>query len=151
VKGYVLSDWVASVGKVGTLPLAPGTWGSFVALVFWYFLIDRLSPIIFILLIAVIFVVGVITSSIVEKTLNLTDPSRVVIDEWVGQWIALIMIPKTVAFGIGSFLLFRLLDVWKPGPIRRLGDLPGGWGIMLDDVGAGFAALILLQAIRWLV
>ncbi len=145
MKDARLSDWIATVGKVGTLPFAPGTWGSLVALIAWFLIHDWLTPHLFIVVTIIIFIVGVITSTIVEKNSSSHDPSRVVIDEWVGQWVALAYLPKTIGFGIAGFLLFRLFDIWKPWPIRKLDEIPNGWGIMLDDVGAGLFALIIIQ------
>jgi len=145
VKNVRLSDWIATVGKVGTLPFAPGTWGSIVALIAWFLIHDWLTPHLFVVVTIIIFIIGVITSSIVEKNSHSHDPSRVVIDEWVGQWIALAYLPKTIGIGIAGFLLFRLFDIWKPWPIRKLDEIPNGWGIMLDDVGAGLFALIIIQ------
>lgn len=145
MKDARLSDWIATVGKVGTLPFAPGTWGSLVALIAWFLIHDWLTPHLFIVVTIIIFIVGVITSTIVEKNSSSHDPSRVVIDEWVGQWVALAYLPKTIGIGIAGFLLFRLFDIWKPWPIRKLDEIPNGWGIMLDDVGAGLFALIIIQ------
>ena len=90
----------------------------------------------------------------------------IVIDEFVGQWIALSLLPPTAAAGFaslwgwspqhvallgGSFLLFRLFDIWKPWPIRRLQRLPGGWGVMIDDVLAGACACLALHVALWIV
>ena len=89
-------------------------------------------------------IVGIVVSSRTE-TVTAHDPGQVVIDEVVGQMIACAPLtrwgaPIPLRLWIVSFLLFRLLDVWKPGPIRRLQSLPGGWGIMADDVAAGVVA-----------
>jgi phosphatidylglycerophosphatase A len=79
------------------------------------------------------------------------DPGWVVSDEWAGQGLALLAafpgfsVPRLAA----AFVLFRLLDVTKPGPIRRLERAPGGWGVLLDDVGAGAVAGALLAGARW--
>ncbi len=72
------------------------------------------------------------------------DPSEVVIDEVAGMWIALLGAPLTAPHLLAAFLLFRLFDVWKPGPIDRLQNLPGGWGVMADDVAAGAVAGLLV-------
>ena len=79
------------------------------------------------------------------------DPSIVVIDEIVGIWIALLLLPKTVVAYAVAFLLFRLFDVLKPQPARALERLPGGWGIMLDDVVAGAYANLGAHLIVWLL
>ena len=142
-----ISDWTATCLKVGTLPLAPGTWASLVALVVWYSVIDYINPILFILLTLIIFAVGVYTSSIVSSASSSRDPSRVVIDEWVGQWVALFFVPRSICLGVIAFLLFRIFDIWKPLYIKKLEKYSGGLGIMLDDVGAGTITLIIMHVI----
>lgn len=140
-----LSYLFTSVLFVGRLPIAPGTWGSLVALIVWLLIIPYISSFTLIWLIIIIFELGVYTSSIIEKEHSKNDPSFIVIDEWVGQWIALLFLPQSIIWGLIAFLLFRLFDIWKPYPIRKLDELNGGWGIMLDDVLAGFYSLIIVQ------
>jgi len=77
------------------------------------------------------------------------DPSRIVIDEWAGQWICFIGIPVDWRFALGGFVLFRLFDIVKPPPVRNLESLTGGWGIMADDIAGGVLALICLQGYRY--
>jgi len=139
------ADWLATCFRIGYLPLAPGTWGSASAVIAWRLLPEmdlfRLS-----LIIIVIFLVGVNASSIVSNKERDSDPSKVVIDEWVGMWIALLMIPNEwVWLGI-AFLLFRVFDIIKVYPANRFERLPGGWGIMMDDVVAGLYAGVVTQA-----
>ena len=76
-----------------------------------------------------------------------SDPPEVVIDEVVGIWIALAGISTGNLHLAAAFLFFRLFDIWKPGPINRLQALPGGWGIMLDDVAAGLLAWPLVYGL----
>jgi phosphatidylglycerophosphatase A len=78
------------------------------------------------------------------------DPSIIVIDEIVGMWISLLWIPKTVIAVAVAFILFRVMDVLKPEPARTVEKLPGGWGIMLDDVVAGLYANIAAHAFLFL-
>ena len=139
------ADWLATCIGIGYLPLAPGTWGSAAALITWRLLPEielfRLS-----LIVIMIFLVGVIVSTIVSNEENNSDPSKVIIDEWVGMWIALLMIPNEwLWFGI-AFLLFRIFDIIKVYPANRFERLPGGWGIMTDDVVAGLYAGVITQA-----
>ncbi len=129
----------------GYSPVAPGTAGSLLALILmivwplssWYWL-----GIMFLFL-----AVGVWAGGLIEKDKG-EDPSLVVVDEMVGQWIALLFLP-TYALKIygAAFLLFRLFDVWKPYPIYQSQRFKGGWGIMMDDVLAGIYANILLQLV----
>jgi len=143
-----LAHLLSSVFYVGKLPIAPGTWGSLVALIVWYLIIPIISSSTLMGLIVVIFVLGVYVSSVTEIHINKNDPSSVVIDEWVGQWIALLYLPQSVLWGLIGFMLFRLFDIWKPYPIKKFDDLHGGWGIMMDDVLAGIFSLIIVQILR---
>jgi phosphatidylglycerophosphatase A len=79
------------------------------------------------------------------------DPSMVVIDEIVGIWITLLGMPVSVTAFALSFIAFRLFDVLKPGPARMVEDLPGGWGIMLDDVIAALYATITVRILLFLL
>lgn len=91
-----LANWVSTVLKIGYLPFAPGTWGSLAALGLWFLIVEVTSTITFIALISIIFALGVYVSSVTERHLDEKDPSVIVIDEWVGQWIALS--PTRLAF-----------------------------------------------------
>ena len=80
------------------------------------------------------------------------DPSRVVVDEMVGVWIALLAAPAgSIGYGVAAFALFRLLDIFKPLGIRRMESLPGGIGVMMDDILAGTYSFILIILARCLL
>lgn len=96
---------------------------------------------------AIVIVVGIPASTVVARESGRTDPSHVVIDEVAGQMIALIAVPLRWKYLIPSLILFRAFDIAKPPPLRRLEKFPGGAGIMLDDVGAGLYALIVIQVL----
>ena len=164
---------------VGLIPLAPGTWGSAVG-VGLYLLLARgaergfdaavagglnVSPQAFpvvlnaVLLVAILLVslVGMWAATRSEKLLGKKDPGAVVVDEVAGQLITFLFVPWLPGRGPGGwtlfagFLAFRLFDIWKPYPVRRLEGLGGGLGIMADDMLAGFyaaAAMSLLITIR---
>jgi len=102
-------------------------------------------------LLVVIILVGTWTAGIIEKRCGQRDPSFVVIDEVAGMWLALSGAQQVWWYFLGAFLIFRLFDVLKPGPISRLQELSGGWGIMLDDLGAGVAALVIIKGILILI
>lgn len=129
----------------GYSPFAPGTAGSLVG-IFIYLIPGIEQPIILISLSILFFIIGIVTSSHLEKKLG-DDPSIVVIDEIVGMWVSLLFLPKQLAVYIGAFLLFRLFDIVKPPPARQVEHLNGGWGIMLDDVFAGIYANIIMQIV----
>jgi phosphatidylglycerophosphatase A len=98
--------------------------------------------------IVVVVIVGVPAATIAEREAGRTDPGFVVIDEVAGQLIALLFCPPDWAHALIALILFRLLDITKPFPIRRIERLPAGWGIVFDDVGAGLYALIVASLVR---
>ncbi len=77
------------------------------------------------------------------------DPDPVVFDEFVGQWITLLVVPHTVIAYIVAFFVFRFFDIFKPLGIGKTQKLPGGWGVMIDDVLAGIAGAALLYGVLW--
>jgi phosphatidylglycerophosphatase A len=91
--------------------------------------------------IALTLLIGIPAATIVARESGLHDPQIVVIDEVAGQWIALLGSHANWRHALIALVLFRLFDMTKPFPVRQLEDLPEGWGIVLDDVGAGLYAL----------
>lgn len=159
---------VATCG-VGYLPLAPGTWGSLIGVMLYLiwraFCLslfskllpnNRLAPVgletlntaLLLILIALVTLVGIRAATRAEKLLGRKDPGKVVVDEVAGQLITFLFVPITAALNwwiiFAGFLLFRLFDIWKPYPARRLEVLESGLGIMADDVVAGaYAAMVV--------
>ena len=123
---------------------APGTVGSGVALGI-YCLLPPLNPWAWGGLLVGLFFVGVFTSGACEKSWG-KDPRCVVIDEFVGFFVTVSLFPQSVLMGIVGFVVFRILDITKPPPARQVEALPGGWGIVGDDVIVG----IYGQMILWL-
>jgi phosphatidylglycerophosphatase A len=164
--GDYLALAIATCG-VGYFPIAPGTLGSLVGvglyLTIWSgvdqlltsrALANRLSTVhvftplmaFMLLVILVVTLVGIWAASRTEKLQQKKDPSIVVIDEVAGQMIALLSGPfwiQTWWSILTAFILFRLFDIWKPYPVRRLEGLESGLGIMADDVLAGVYALVV--------
>jgi phosphatidylglycerophosphatase A len=128
----------------GYAPFAPGTAGSALGvLLFWP--LQRLTLAQQAAVGAVLFLVGVAAASHVARRVGQEDPSIVVWDEVIGMWVSLLALPFRPWIVILGFLLFRILDVVKPYPARDLERLPGGWGIMADDVMAGIYANLILR------
>ena len=139
-KSYPLSVWIATVGGLGFFSFMPGTLGSAAACaVSWFFPIPWWA-------ILAVTAVGVWASGAAARFLGKEDPGCVIIDEVVGMWLSLLFLPRS--FILGGFLLFRALDILKPFPIDRFERLPGGWGIMADDIVGGLMANFLLQALN---
>jgi phosphatidylglycerophosphatase A len=135
---------------VGTSPWAPGTAGSLVGVVAGWWASRLLAPPWYLAATVVLFAVGVAASSRVERAAHRKDPSVVVIDEVVGMFVALFAVPLRIVDVLIAFLCFRLFDITKPFPLRRLEAQPGGWGIMLDDLVAGIYANVLVRVGLWL-
>jgi phosphatidylglycerophosphatase A len=129
---------VSTVGGVGYL-LVPGTMGSAVACGVYAFL-----PVPWWVILAVA-LLGVGCSDVYAKAKKTLDPGEVVVDEIVGMWLSLTGLPKT--FILPAFLLFRIIDIIKPAPVSTMEKLPGGWGIMADDVVGGIMTNLILQVI----
>lgn len=148
------TTWAWLVGTffgVGHLKPGPGTWASAVTVLLWWSaarLIPAPQQWVFALTLAILVtLVGIPASTIVARESGSKDPSFVVIDEVVGQLIALIFVPAEWKYLLVSLILFRALDIVKPPPLRRLERLPEGTGIMLDDVGAGLYAWAIMMGL----
>lgn len=139
----------------GFSPVAPGTAGALLAFGVWYalsFLVSASVLLWLTVVLALVFTVaGVWAANRLEQAWG-EDPSRVVVDEMVGCWITLLAAPAGhLWYGLAAFGLFRLFDILKPLGIRRMENLPGGIGVMMDDVLSGVYGFIVLIVARWLI
>ena len=160
-----LAKFLASCGGIGHLPGGPGTYASMLCVGLWYGLwhfdalaVDRSFQYLFAAplhwealvfsasFIWVLFLAGIWSTTKVQGIWG-KDPSQVVIDEVLGQAIALAALPWHPLTALGGLLLFRFFDIAKPMGIRRMERLPGAWGVMLDDALAGLYANIVLQVL----
>lgn len=139
----------------GFSPVAPGTAGALLATAVWFGLSYFLSAVALLWLtvgfVLVFTILGIWAADRVEPYWG-EDPSRVVVDEMVGVWIALLAAPAgEVWYALGAFALFRLFDIFKPLGIRRMESFPGGIGVMMDDILAGIYSFVVLIGIRCLI
>jgi len=136
---------------VGRLPLAPGTWGSASAVLLWWVLTRWISPEWQALgaaaLAAVAVTIGIPAATRVSRESGKKDPGFVVIDEVAGQLIALVGVALSWKTLLAGFILFRAFDTLKPPPVRQLERLPEGTGIVVDDLGAGLYALVVMHVL----
>ena len=146
------TGWAWAVGTffgAGYLKPGPGTYGSVAAVLLWYGTGKALDSsgvgLVVGTLVAAVLVtsVGIPASTIVAREAGREDPGFVVVDEVAGQLLALAVMPVKPATAAVALVLFRLFDIFKPWPIRKLEALPEGTGIMLDDVAAGLLAMIV--------
>ena len=146
-----IAEITSTVFYIGRLPLAPGTCCSFIAFLAWFYLRFYIEGVFILYASLILFFVGVAVSTIHSEVIKKEDPSEIVIDEWVGQWIALWLIPHSFYWGFASFVLFRIFDIFKLGPVQGMDDIKSGTGIMMDDVVAGILALLVTQSLYYFI
>lgn len=137
-----LSRLIATVAGVGYCPAGPGTLASAIAVAAWWY-----APLPWpahVLIGAALVAAGVWAADEEERTTGQTDPSCIVIDEVAAMWLVLAGLPKLWPVALAAFAAFRLFDIVKLGPVRRLERLPGGLGVMGDDLGAAAMARLLI-------
>jgi len=142
---------VATFCGAGRLRPASGTWGSLAAGLLWWLLASHLPlaarlPVILVLIVLTV-AIGIPAATLEERGCGGHDPSHIVIDEVAGQLVTYIACPIGWQALLAGFILFRAFDIVKPPPVRSLEKLPEGTGIMVDDLGAGVYALIVLQVL----
>ncbi|MBQ2857159.1 MAG: phosphatidylglycerophosphatase A [Bacteroidaceae bacterium] len=150
-------EMIATGLGVGHFPYGPGTMGALLAILIWYPITTMANHttwfIITLALILVFTLLGAWSSTVAERYWG-EDPSRVVIDEVVGQWITLLAVPAAFSWWhvLAAFILFRFFDIIKPLGVRKMENFNSGWGIMADDILAGcYGAILiyLLSIIEW--
>ena len=141
--------FIATVGYCGYFPFAPGTVGSAAGLVFYLLVWWTGSPVVEVGLIVALFAAGVWAGTTAERYFGGVDPGPIVIDEVVGMLITLAFIPVSWSGALAGFFLFRLFDVVKPFPARKLEELHGGLGVMADDAMAAVYANLSLRLALW--
>lgn len=139
--------FLATVGYVGYAPIAPGTAGSAAGLALFFLL--RATGLVWLEPIAAValFVIGAWAGNIAERYFGGIDPGPVVIDEVLGMIVTLMFVPVSWLGAVAGFLVFRVLDVVKPWPARRMESLHGGIGVMADDA----MAAVYGNAVMWLL
>jgi phosphatidylglycerophosphatase A len=136
---------------VGYAPVAPGTFGSIAGLAMAWVLLWQTGWPAWSLAVAAVLLtpIAALACGVIERELGAEDPGFIVIDEVVGQWLALAAIrPERPLDWLGALALFRVFDVLKPWPIRRLEKLPNGWGVVADDFAAGGCAMMTIALVR---
>jgi len=139
---------IATMGRIGKTRPAPGTLGSAAACLpavglamagGWVLEAATL----------IACIVGIKAANVYEAYSGEKDASEIVIDELAGQWIALLVVPLDWRWWVAAFLMFRVFDVAKPGPVKMAEALPGGIGVMADDIVAGVMAAACLIVMQW--
>ena len=146
IPSHLFATWFG----VGLIRPAPGTWGSFAALLIWYFA-ECMHPTAHVIL-PIFILFSWLVCSQATKDSDSKDHSAIVIDEVAGMFVALSLVPHGIMTYLCAFLLFRLFDIWKPWPISWVDqNVQGGLGILLDDLIAGLFAGGIIYAILILI
>lgn len=151
---FIPGEWVvllATLGPVGRMRPAPGTWGSIMGMLCYCLLFNRLGALSFILLAVVMSYLAMAICDAAERRLQMRDPGMIVLDEFVAVPLVFFGLSADI-YSLGGwpllltgFALFRLFDVLKPFGIAKLQNLPGGIGCVADDLAAGLASCVSLH------
>lgn len=141
--------FIAQGGLSGRMPVAPGTAGTVVG-VLLYLLVKDLPTLWYSAVFAIVTLIGTWAAGAADRVLGTKDSPTIVIDEIAGFLLAMLLVPFAWRYAAAGFLLFRFFDILKPWPLKKLQDIPGGPGVMLDDIGAAVYTNIVLQAVMYL-
>jgi phosphatidylglycerophosphatase A len=144
-----LARLIATLGPIGSSPIAPASGASAVVALVGYFLPVPPLPVALALILAGS-ALAIWTAGEAERTLG-HDAKPIVIDEVIGQSLALLLVPRDPLAFFAAFVLFRIFDVWKPLGAREAQRLPGGWGVLADDVIAGLTACASFHLGWWVL
>ena len=143
------AHFVAFGFGAGLAPAAPGTWGTLLALPLYWLIAPRLDAVEFLLVLAALFGLGVWACEVTGRALGAPDHRGMVWDETVAFLLVLFFVPATLPWQAAAFLLFRLLDIVKPPPIRYYERIfRNGFGVMLDDLVAAFYTLLVFAVLK---
>lgn len=139
---------IATWFGAGLLPKAPGTWGSLAALPFAWVITQHFGMLGLVIATVLVFALGMWVSEIFVQRFGGEDPQAIVIDEVAGQWLVLVMVPPDLVYYAAGFVLFRIVDIFKPWPANWAdSQVKGGLGVMLDDVLAAPYAMAVLYGL----
>ena len=138
-----IAKYIATLGFIGFIPIAPGTFGTIAALA--VFILLKPSLYLHAMILLLIIPIGIISSHIAEYVLNEKDSGHIIIDEFCGYFFSVLFVPVSFGYALAAFFLFRVFDILKPFPIRKIENLKGGIGIMADDLMAALYTNIILQ------
>lgn len=138
---------LATFFGAGKLPKSPGTWGTLATIPLWY-LLAQLHALPYMIVVLLLCVAAILIAQAYENMMGTHDSKEIVIDEVVGFLITMTWLPLTWQSLLAGFVLFRIVDIVKPPPIRQLDQkVKGGMGVVIDDIAAGIVCNIILQLI----
>lgn len=145
IKGFV------SVFGLGYIPVAPGTFGTLGAFFMWAVFLRGISSFWYILITAFLIVLSFYIATLAERIYQSKDSQHIVIDEVCGYLVTMLFAGNSLLIGFLGFALFRLFDILKPWPVRRMEQLYGGAGVVMDDVMAGVYGFLVLRILSFFV
>ena len=145
----MMASMISTVFGVGYARFAPGTIGSLVALPLAWLILWKFGPLALAAAAICVYFIGVWSTGEHATRVGKIDPSECVVDEVAGQWLACAAAPLSLAGFAVAFILFRALDISKLWPVSLGERLPGGWGIMTDDIIAAVISAAIVAALRW--
>ena len=144
-----LAIFLASGFGIGWIPVAPGTFGSLLGVgIVGLLAAARMPQTWYVVMAVAVFFLGVPCCRKAAEAKGVKDPGWIVLDEIAAILFVFVTVPFTLVTAILGFVLFRIFDISKPYPIRLLEKLPHGWGIMTDDVAAGFYTGLILAVVN---
>ena len=146
-----IAFFIWTAGFAGLVPVAPGTAGSVVGIVLLLFARTTRNNWIEVLVLLIVVTVGIWSANVAERHYGREDPGEIVVDEVAGMMLTMLWIPSGWGIFVVGFLAFRFFDIVKPFPARMAERLPGGWGGMGDDLGAGLYGYACVRATLWLL
>jgi phosphatidylglycerophosphatase A len=145
----VILRYIATLGFIGYLPFAPGTFGSLAA--FGLYILLKPSPLFHILMLFLLIPIGVASSHYTERFFGVKDSRHIIIDEFCGYLLSVVFLPFSYTGALIAFFLFRFFDILKPFPIKKIeNSLSGGKGIMADDIMAAIYTNLILQTWKFI-
>ncbi len=146
------AHFIAFTFGAGLAPVAPGTFGTLVALPLYWMFFPRVAAVEYLALILILFALGVWACEVTGRALGAHDHAGMVWDETVAFLLVLFFVPASLPWQASAFLVFRLFDILKPQPIRHFDrTVRGGFGVMLDDLIAAFLTLIVMAVAKTVI
>ena len=145
-----IANLLLSIFNIGRIGPFPGSIASLISVIFWYCFIPD-NWIIQIVLILFVLIIGVISYRLIQEDLDERDPSYIVLDELVGMWISLILVPYRLEYFLMAFILFRYFDILKPSFIYRSQNINSSLSVFVDDILAGILTLLIMYSVIYIL
>ena len=144
-----IAHLLLSLFNIGHMSQFPGTIASFISVIFWYYFMPD-NWLIQIVLIVLIVFIGIVSYQLIQEGLSDKDPNYIVLDELVGMWIALILVPYRFDCFLMAFILFRYFDILKPSFIYRSQKLNGSLSVFIDDIISGVFTFLIMYSVIYI-